>query len=63
MFGPIARCTECGDEYDPVEYVTVPVDPDEPQFCSDRCEDRWTAAEDAAEAYGAAGYPAPVFGA
>lgn len=41
MFSPIARCSHCGDEYDPVEYRSVPVDPDEIQFCSDECEDEY----------------------
>lgn len=63
MLSPIARCSHCGDEYDPVEYRSVPVDPDEIQFCSDACEESWQAAEDAAEVYEASGYPAPVFGA
>jgi hypothetical protein len=61
-FSPIARCSCCTDEYDEVEYATTPQDADEPQFCSDDCEDLWWAAEDAAEAYGSAGYPAPAFG-
>lgn len=62
MLSPLAICTRCGELYDPVEYATVPVDPDEPQFCTDRCEDLWWAAEDAAEAHETSGYPAPVFG-
>lgn len=62
MFSPLAICWWCADEYDPIEGVSVPLDPDEPRFCSDGCEARWKAAEDAAEAYEAAGYPAPVFG-
>ncbi len=62
MLSPLALCSSCGDEFDPVEYTTVPVDPDEPRFCSDECEDRWTAAEDAEQAYRAAAYPAPAFG-
>lgn len=62
MLSPIARCSHCGDEYDPVEYRTVPVDPDEVQLCSSSCEDAWTAAEDASGAYEASRYPAPVFG-
>jgi hypothetical protein len=33
-----AFCTECGDEFSPVEYAPVPVDPDEPRFCSSACE-------------------------
>lgn len=63
MLSPLAVCTCCENEYDPVEYASVPVDPDEPRFCSDDCQDAWWAAEDAAEAYESAGYPAPVFGA
>jgi len=57
-----AWCTWCGDGFAPVEHHPVAFDPDEPRFCSDECEEAWTAAEDAAEAYGAAGDPAPVFG-
>lgn len=41
MFPPIAFCSLCGDEYDPVEYVTLPVDPDEPRFCPEACADEW----------------------
>ena len=55
-------CTGCGDEFAPIEGVTVPQDPDEPRFCSTDCEESWMAAEDAAEAYEGAGYPAPLFG-
>lgn len=62
MFSPIAICWYCTDGYNEVEYSATPQDPDEPQFCSDDCQERWTAAEDAAEAYDAARYPAPVFG-
>jgi hypothetical protein len=61
MFSPIAVCSHCSDEYDPVEYRSVPVDPDEPQFCSDTCEERYWAAVDAEEAYEQAGWSAPVF--
>lgn len=51
MFSPIARCSYCADEYDPVEYAEVPQDPDEVQFCSDDCEERYNTAELASEAY------------
>jgi hypothetical protein len=34
----MAWCGECGDEFAPVEYVTVPQDPDELIFCSSECE-------------------------
>lgn len=61
MFSPIARCSYCCDEYDPVEYRTVPVDPDEVQFCSDSCEEAYGLAEDAEQAYRGAGTGAPVF--
>lgn len=61
MFSPIARCTGCGEFYDPVEYATVPQDPDEIQFCSTECEDRFRAAEDAEQAYREAGTGAPVW--
>jgi hypothetical protein len=57
-----AWCSTCGDEFSPVEYAPAPQDPDEPRFCSDECENLYAAAEDAAEAYEASGYPAPVFG-
>lgn len=60
-FGPVARCTECGDEYDPVEYTTVPQDPDEPQFCSDACEMKHWDALDAEEAYRQSGMAAPLW--
>lgn len=36
-----AYCARCGDEYDPVEYRPAPVDPDEPRFCSDDCQERY----------------------
>lgn len=61
MFSPIARCTYCTDEYDPVEYVTVPQDPDEPQFCSDDCEQRYWEAVEFEQVYNEAGSGAPVF--
>lgn len=61
MFSPIACCTGCGDEYDPVEGVTVPQDPDEVQFCSDDCEEAFNAGVDAVAAYDEARYTgAPV---
>lgn len=61
MFSPIARCSYCTDEYDPVEYTTIPVAPEEVQFCSDDCEERYQDAEEATEVYESAGDPAPVF--
>lgn len=62
MFSPIARCSYCTDEYDPVEYVTVPQDPDELQFCSDSCEEAFNREEDALTEYHLGRYGgAPVF--
>lgn len=56
-----AVCTWCGDEFAPVEYVTVPQDPDEPRFCSEECEDLFHRAEDGRAAYDEAGTGAPVY--
>lgn len=61
MFTPIARCWYCSDEYDPVEYVTVPQDADEPQFCSDDCAERYADAEEFGRIYDEAGTGAPVY--
>lgn len=62
MFSPIARCSYCADEYEPVEYRTVPQDPDEPRFCSDDCEVRYLEAEDASSEWDVAYRgAAPVF--
>lgn len=61
MFSPIARCSYCTDDYDPVEYRTVPQDPDELQFCSDDCEERHADAELNGQTYDEAGWSAPVF--
>lgn len=61
MFSPIARCSYCCDEYDPVEYATVPQDPDEPRFCSDDCETGYWDCEEFTEIYRSAGTGAPVF--
>ena len=38
-----AWCTQCGDEFAPVEGNDPPQDPDEPRFCSSQCEDDWYA--------------------
>ncbi len=46
-----AWCTRCGDEFSPVEGAEVPLDPDEPRFCSYACEDAWSDLVDAEEAY------------
>lgn len=61
MFSPIARCSYCSDEYDPVEYVTVPLDPDEPRFCSDSCDQRYWESLSAQEAYEQSGFGAPLW--
>lgn len=39
-----AWCTRCGDEFAPVEYVTIPQRPSEPRFCSAECEETYQAA-------------------
>ena len=45
-------CAFCGDEYDPVEFrESDRVDPDEPSFCSDHCEDLNSAQEEKEFAY------------
>lgn len=56
-----ACCTECGDEYEPVEYNPAPQDPDEPRFCSDDCEVKWLEAVEAEREYRSAGDAAPVW--
>lgn len=52
-------CSECSDEFYPVEYVT----PDEigPNFCSTECEDEFLDAEEFTEVYLSAGLGASVF--
>lgn len=60
MLSPIHFCSYCADEYDPIEGERPSIE--EPSFCSDSCEESWTAAEDASGAYEASRYPAPVFG-
>lgn len=56
-----AWCTCCGDEFDALEGIALPVDPEEPRFCSTTCEERWWAAVDAEEAYGSTNGGAPVW--
>jgi hypothetical protein len=56
-----AWCTNCADEFGPVEFNPAPVDPDEPRFCSVECEEAFNAALEAEEAYWSAGAPAPVW--
>jgi hypothetical protein len=55
-------CTNCGDQYDPTEYAPAPVDPDEPRFCSDDCEDEAIEQEEFDLLYQLSRYSgAPVF--
>jgi hypothetical protein len=58
-----AWCTQCGDEFAPPEHHPVAVDPDEPRFCSDRCEEAYNdSADSELEAYREARYgSAPVW--
>lgn len=42
-----AFCSQCGDEFDPIEGVVIPQDPDEPRFCSSECGENRTAYLDA----------------
>lgn len=46
-----AWCSQCGDEFDPIEGNEPAVDPDEPRFCSDECAEYWQQLTDAEEAY------------
>lgn len=46
-----AWCTQCLDEFTPIEGNAAPVDPDEPVFCSEQCREWFTAEEDALTAY------------
>lgn len=57
----LSVCTGCGDSYDPVEYRPAPIDPDEPRFCSDGCEDSWADTEEFDQVYNEAGTGAPVY--
>lgn len=41
-------CTQCLDEFTPIEGNAAPVDPDEPRFCSERCRE-WFEAQTAAD--------------
>lgn len=55
-----AYCDNCGDGFDPVEYVTLNFEGD--NFCSTFCEEVWNEATDAEEAYNEGRYGAcPVF--
>lgn len=42
-----AGCTQCGDEFAPVEGSPAPLDPDEPRFCSDGCEEAYNDSDSA----------------
>lgn len=55
-------CTWCGDEFTPVEYAPAPVDPDEPRFCSNLCEDAHAESVELDQVYAEGRYSAaPVF--
>lgn len=52
-------CSECGDQFDPVEYRHP--DPDGPNFCSSECEDEFLDGEEFTQIYLSAGSAAPLF--
>lgn len=55
-------CTQCTDEYEPVEYNEPSLDPDELNFCSDGCEETFAEEERARTAYHEARHGgAPIF--
>jgi hypothetical protein len=57
-----AWCSECGDEFTPIEGRPPSDDPaDQSNFCSDDCYDRYHERLDAQGAYREAGYGAPVW--
>lgn len=59
---PVHCCTECGDEFDPIEGQVPSDEPaDQSNFCSDDCYDRYHERLDAQAAYDEAGWSAPVF--
>lgn len=62
VLAPIFCCSECGDEFDPIEGQAPSDEPaDQSNFCSDDCYDRYHDKIDAQEAYEQAGWSAPVF--
>jgi hypothetical protein len=42
-------CSECGDEFEEVEYRAIDIDGE--NFCSSECEDKWNDAEEFAGVY------------
>ena len=57
-----AWCTECRDEFSPIEGNRTSDDPaDQSNFCSDTCYSKFHDAIDAESAYTEAGWSAPVF--
>lgn len=62
MLSPIAFCTECRDEFTPIEGRRTSDDPaDQCNFCSDSCYYRYHDRIDAQSAYNEAGWAAPVW--
>lgn len=62
VLAPVVCCSECGDEFDPIEGQVPSDEPaDQSNFCSDDCYDRYHDKIDAQEAYDQAGWSAPVF--
>ena len=57
-----AWCGWCGDEFEPVEYRPASLDPDEPDFCSNLCEDAHAESVECDQVYTEGRYGgAPVF--
>lgn len=55
-------CTECEDQFHPVEGMEQPVGAEEPRFCSDECEAAyWNREEFTALYWGGRVQAAPVF--
>lgn len=62
MLSPIAFCSECQDEFDPIEgQVPSEDEADQSNFCSDSCYDTYHDRIDAQAAYDEAGWASPVF--
>jgi len=57
-----AWCTWCGEQFAPAEYAPAPVDPGEPRFCSDACEEAYNDSAEFEDLYREARYgSAPVW--
>lgn len=62
MLAPLILCSECGDEFGPIEGQVPSGDPaDQSNFCSDDCYCQYFDRIDAQAAYDEAGWAAPVF--